>query len=82
MVRKSPRQETIPGTDTPLSIGCDEYIEISRAIEKGKILLDEKRKELVELFKAHRKTSIKHNGVTLYLKEGQITKDTIAIKSE
>lgn len=76
------KQMTMKGIDTNLSNACDRYIEALDDLKRSKESAEDAAKELIEILKSQRKPSVKHAGVTIYFREGRVTKDKIVVKEE
>lgn len=78
----SAKQMTMRGIDTDLSNACDRFIEARDDLRKAKETEESTAKDLLQILKSQRKPSVKHAGVTIYLREGRVTKDKIVVKEE
>jgi pyrroline-5-carboxylate reductase len=65
MARTKVIQDEIPGTDTPLSRLCDQFLEERAAVETARATFQATEKMLLEEMQSTGKKSIKHGGVTI-----------------
>jgi hypothetical protein len=58
-------QDEIPGTDTPLSRLCDQFLEERGEVEVARKAFQSTEKQLLQEMQQAGKKSIKHGGVTI-----------------
>jgi hypothetical protein len=76
------KQMIMKGVNTTLSNACDDFVEASDELTKAKEYVDESKNRLAEILKSEGKKSVRHAGVTIVLREGRTTKDSVTIKKE
>jgi hypothetical protein len=73
-------QATLAGTDTELSLACDDYVTAFKEHKASTDALDCAKKRCAELMNKHGKNQISHDGYLINFKEEKTIPESVSIK--